>query len=381
MTDKQISTYLNGAVKSNMLGENTVPLAEDMSNYIEFGTSISSLAVSMLEDFKQNIAVQIRNDVIERVLARKDFKMFKDSIVYGGALQRIMSAGTIATQDSHLLNLQSGTDYMDGKYYGANIDAKIYTSIDSFKVCYSISDDDWRLAFSDAAEMRKVISLIYNAEQTTITAYLNALVKRIYIAMIENCSTNNREVKLLTIFNDETGGNPTTGSDYTLAEIFGDRKLLAYFSDFVKRVIAELKVYTSELNKRYNDGTVEQFIPMSDIETVMISKFFNQIRFGGNPIDYSAPELNISEISCWQSTNDAMLPTLNDVCLIKLDSGDIDNVVGIIYDSVGACGIENVADKVTSQYIGSEGFTNYYHHMSNRYYVDTRFGSVILTLN
>ena len=374
MNNKQLASFLNGAIKENMLGESTAPVAEDMSNYVEVGKSLSQLSVADAEDFKQRLAVQIRNYVIERTLERKDFGMFKDSAEYAGALQRIVSAGIISTQDSHLLNLVNGTDYMDGKYYGSTIDSKIYTDIDSFKVPYSISDDDWRLAFSSASEMRRVMSLIYNAEYNTITAYINALTKRIYIALIENCSKNGRKIGLLTKFNE------LQGTTYTMAQIYADRKLYAYFADFVKGVAAKLQVYVQEMNERYNDGTVTTWTPKEDIEIVGVTDFVNDMKFIGQPVDFNSPDFSIREISAWQTTTEAMLPTLSNVTHLELTGGNIDNVVMLVYDRM-ACGIENVADKVTSQYVGSEGFTTYFHHMANRYFYDTRFGSIILTLD
>ena len=374
MNNKQLASFLNGAIKENMLGESTAPVSEDMSNYVEFGKSLSQLSVADLEDFKQRLAVQIRNYVIERTLERKDFGMFKDSAEYAGALQRIVSAGIISTQDSHLLNLVNGTDYMDGKYYGSTIDSKIYTDIDSFKVPYSISDDDWRLAFSSATEMRRVMSLIYNAEYNTITAYINALTKRIYIALIENCNKNGRKIGLLTKFNE------LQGTSYTMAQIYADRKLYAYFADFVKGVVSKLQVYVQEMNERYNDGTVTTWTPKEDIEIVGVTDFVNDMKFIGQPVDFNAPDFAIREISAWQTTTNAMLPTLSNVTHLELTGGNIDNVVMLVYDRM-ACGIENVADKVTSQYVGSEGFTTYFHHMANRYFYDTRFGSIILTLD
>lgn len=374
MTNKQIAQFLNGAIKSNMLGDSTAPVAEDMSNYIDFGKALANLTVNDLKDFKQRLAVQIRNYVIERTLERKDFGMFKDSAEYAGALQRIVAKDLLATQDSHLLNLVNGTDYMDGKYYGVNIDSKVYTNIDSFKVCYSISDNDWRLAFSSATEMRRVMSLIFNAEQNTINAYLNALTKRIYIAMIENCNANGRKIGLLTKFNDMTGGT------YTIEQIYADRKLYAYFADFVKGLVAKLQVYVQEMNERYNDGTVTTFTPREDIEIVGVTDFLNDIKYIGQPVDYKSIDFTVREVSCWQTTTDAMLPTLADVTHLELTGGEIDGVVMLIFDRMAA-GIENVGDVVSSQYIGSEAFETFFHHMSNRYFYDTRFGSLILTLD
>ena len=375
MTNKQISTYLNNAILPNMLGENTAPVAEDLSNYVELGTKLASLTADTLKDFKKRLAVQISNDVIARTLEKKYFKMYKTRERYQGALQRIVASNLLQTQDSHIINLVNGQSYIDGKYYGVNIDSVLYTDVDTFKVPYSISDDDWALFFTSIDDMKRVMGIIYNAEETTITSYLNALQKRLYMAVIENCHDNNRKVQLLTTFNSKTGGK------YTMEQIYADRKLFAYFSDFVKSIVEKLQNYIADINKRYNDGTVTTFTPKENIELVMISDFISDIKNLGNPVDFSIPALNTDEVTCWQTTTDAMLPTLQEVSTIKL-AGDktINNVIGMIYD-IDSIGITTFLDKVTSEYVGAEGFTNYFHHMANNYFYDTRFGSVILTLD
>lgn len=389
MTDKQIATLLNNAIKPNMLGydgqSSFTVVAEDMSNYVDFGKDLSSLSVTDLEDFKSRLAVQIRNFVILRLLKRKDFRMYKDNIEFAGALQRIMASGLAEVKDSHQLNLVSGTDYTDGHYYDTSLDSRIFVDTVSYKIPWSISDDSWALAYKDASEMASVMATIENRVENTTTSYLNALVKRIFCAIIENCNTAGRKVQLLTKFNDLTGGNPTTGSDYTLDEIYADRKLYAYFSDFVKGVIGKLQQYVREINRKYNNGELETFTPEDKISTVMISDFYNDIMTLGNPIDFNAPSLNIEQITCWQTSTDAILPSLADVASIKLtgDTGavTISNVVALIYD-VDCCGVESVrSPKITSAYIGSEGFTNYYAHHHDRYFYDDRLGSVILTLD
>lgn len=377
MTNKQISEFLNNAIKPNMLGKDTAPVSENLDNYIDIGVKLAELSADDLKDFKKRLTVQVSNFVITRILEKKYFKMYKDSVAYQGALQRLVASGLLNTQDSHIINLVNGTSYTDGKYYGVDLSSVLYTDVDSFKVVYSLSDEDWELFFTSVEGMRRVMGIIYNSEQNTITSYLNALQKRLYMKMIEECHAANREVKLLTAFNDKTGGS------YTIEQIYADRKLYAYFADFVKAVIEKLKIYIADTNERYNDGTVTTFTPLDEVQMVMISDFYSDIKNLGNPVDFSIPTFNTDEVSSWQTTTNAILPTFHDVSSIKLTNGSeettIENVVGIIYDTY-AIGITTFLDKITNEYVGSEGFTNYHHHLANRYFYDSRFGNIILTL-
>ena len=64
---------------------------------------------------------------------------------------------------------------------------------------------------------------------------------------------------------------------------------------------------------------------------------------------------------------------------IKDKEAVIDKVVGIIADQ-DAMGISVALDKISSQYIGSEAYTNFYHHMVMNFYVDSRNSAIVLTL-
>ena len=388
MTNKQIATTLNTVIMKNEIPGSgwTQQIAEDLSNIVEFGKSLTNVTKENLLNFKQNLVAQISNDYVIRKLEKKFFGLSKSRSDFRVALQRIMSAGLIEATESHMNNLSwsNGKDWHDGKYYGADLDSTIYTDTVNFKIPYSLSENEWKEAFESAEQLTMLFSLIATNVESSITSKMNALSKRLLVAIIDNCekATTPRRVKLVTEFNNiyNTGGEPLTFNDIVM-----DRNLHAKFNAFVKATINELRGYTSEPNYIYNDGSVVTWTPKEKIKCVLLNKFTSDIEYITDPIDYHEKDMPVSyeTINGWQTTGKDIFKTYEDVATIVIDGTSTDttynNVVGVIFDVDGA-GMEIIQNKVTKEYVGSEDFTNYFHHMSIRNFVDTRLSSIVLEL-
>ena len=377
MTYKQIATVLNNSIMRNYLGEETT-IAEDLSNIVEVGNLISTMTSDDLKTFQKQLVVGVRNEVLSRLYEVSDYGIIKDTIQYGGALQRITAVGNYSTQDSHILNLVNGESYLDGKYYGTGIDSRIYTSVKAFKVVHSISEDNFSQMFMDAYSVAQFMGLIAETEINTINANMQALQDRLIMMGITTSYDSGRKIQLLTEFNKKTG------STHTLADIYANRELTAYFSDFCKEVIFRLLDYVKRQNKKYNDGTVLTFCPTDKAKVILNTEFAGDIKFIGDAIDYNVPEIASYMTSpSWQNSTDKILPSIADTAKIVTTEGgskEYANIVGYIYDR-DSMGITNKLDKVTSEYVGTEGFTNLHHHCVANYYIDNRFTGVVITLD
>lgn len=388
MTNKQIATTLNTVImKNEIVGSGwTQQIAEDLSNIVEFGKSLTNVTKENLLNFKQNLVAQISNDYVIRNLEKKFFGLSKSRSDFRVALQRIMSAGLIEATESHMNNLSwsNGKDWHDGKYYGADLDSTIYTDTVNFKIPYSLSENEWIEAFESAEQLTMLFSLIATNVESSITSKMNALSKRLLVAIIDNCekATTPRVVKLVTEFNNIYNAG---GEALTFDAIVKDRNLHAKFNAFVKATINELRGYTSEPNYIYNDGSVVTWTPKEKIKCVLLNKFTSDIEYITDPIDYHEKDMPVSyeTINGWQTTGKDIFKTYEDVATIVIDGNPTDStytdVVGVIFDVDGA-GMEIIQNKVTKEYVGSEDFTNYFHHMSIRNFVDTRLSSIVLEL-
>lgn len=385
MNYKNIASIVNTAV-SNSLGV-AVTVTEDLANIVEVAKAISGVTASTLKDFKNELLVGVHNEIINRIVDTKDYKIYKSAQEYGGALQRLANANFLTAQDSHLLNLQNGVSYLDGKFYGGpSLSVAIVEDTKAFKVVHSISDDDFSQKFTNAGEVAQFIGMIETNEENTIRTELAVLERKVLNKAIVEAYGAGRKVDLLTEFNAKLGRGDSTNPDYTLADIYADRKLMAYFSDFCKATIEKVNNYMLEPNKRYNDGTITTFARRNDIFNVFITDFITDTKFLGDSIDYKAPMFvsSLETINAWQNPGEDMLIALDDATSIKYgdaeDPTTIENVIGVVYD-IASMGITTVRNKMTVEPVGAEGFENLHHHIANKYYVDKRFGTVVFTLD
>lgn len=380
---RNIANIINTQIMKNALGE-SVTVAEDLSNIVAIGKAISEMTSDTLKDYKKELCVGVHNFVINRLVEEKRFDILRNAQQFGGALQRLMASDLLTAQDSHLLNLTNGTSYLDGKFYGLPLSAKIYPDTKAFKVVHSISDDDFAQKFTNRDDVVEYISLLVTTEKNTIEIEVAQLEKRILNMGIVEAVKGGREVHLITEFNNAIGETFTS-----YEQIKADREILTYFSDFVKGIISELGSYMLEPNKKYNDGSVVTFTPREDVKCVLITKFDNDLEYLGTPTDYHRVDMPLSykTVNAWQNGGTSMLIPFDKATLIKTteasegaDHTRYENIVGVVYDSM-SMGATVKADKVTVEPVGAEGFTNYHHHMAMDYYVDTRLGCVALVLD
>ena len=84
------------------------------------------------------------------------------------------------------------------------------------------------------------------------------------------------------------------------------------------------------------------------------------------------------------------MPSLGVTVQVKVHQGEeggapvgaksIKNVVGIIHDRYTA-GLTARLDKITANYIAPGDYTNYYHHVANSRFIDTRNTGIVLRLD
>lgn len=397
---KNIATIINEQIMKNATGENEgIIIAEDLSNLVEVAKVVNASSIPDMRNAVNSLVVGVHNFVIDRVLAEKNFKMFRDSIEYGGAIQRVMDTDFFEAQESHLLNLQNGVSYLDGKFYGTTPSSALVEDTKTFKVVHSVADDFYSTWWTKPEELRRWMSTVAIKERNTIVNELNQLKKRVINKAIVEClkGDNPRDIKLLTLFNEMEGrtgtDTPTLTNDskWTLSELKKYRDEWAYFGSFCKGIIDRLVDFIKEPQKGiYNDGSVMTWVSSTeDIGMILLSQFESDIKYLGtvaelHPLDFS---LEYQTVETWQNRGRALLPDYSITGTIEVVDGEstsmYGNIVGFIYDIAGV-GITNVlpeGGKVTVEPVGAEGFTNLHNHQAHKYFVDTRMSAVAITLD
>lgn len=394
----QISTLLNNTIVPNIFGEgesggSAITIAEDLRNVVDLGKALNELSADDLKNYAQTLAVGIFDTWVDtRSYKDETYDLFISDIEYGGAVQRVKGKLFNAT-DTPILTLvnaaDSGPDYYDGKYYGATWDARVYTKDVGFMVQYSIPVSEFKAYFTNAAGVQKLIALIEAWIDNTLRVELNGLARSVLRQLILSAKNGSRVIPLITTYNTKMGLASTDPGYITLA----NWSQSTTFKLWVQTVILELRKYMTDMNTKYNDGTVPCFSPEDETRAVLLTEFAAELDVALGSVYHKEMVQGTGTyrtINYWQNGTAELLPTiasgsLHDQIKEIETNGEstktttIDHVVGVFYDKYSAF-ITNKLEKTTSDYIAKGDFNTFFHHVVKSYAIDSRNTAVVLTL-
>ena len=403
MLNTQIATMLNTVLIPNYFGQgedgshDPITITEDLRNVVDLGKALNDLSVSDLENFKGDLVVGVLDTYTDAREFQSDdeasYGLFVSSEEYGGAIQRVKCKLLSAT-DSNLLALvdasNSGPDYTDGKFYGVPVDAKIYTKMDSFRVKFSISNNELKKSFTSAAGVARLIAMIEVTVRNTIALQLNATARGVLRELILQAYNGGREVKLITLYNTIFGFTSTDPGYVTLA----DWNQNETFKIWCQSTILKLRKGIADFNEKYNDGSVETFTPEADSRAIFLADFATDMDVALGSVYHTELVKGLDSyrtINFWQNGTTELVPmiksgSLHDQIVEKVaDAGGsqvttINHVVGLLFDRYSAF-VTYELESMRAKPVIEEDFTTYFRDYTRRYCVDTRNTNVILTLS
>ena len=401
MTNTQIATLLNTKIIPNYFGQgedvshNPITIAEDLRNVVDIGKALSDLSVADLENFKGDLVVGVLDTYTDSRLFQDadeaSYGLAMSESEYGGAIQRVKMK-LLSASDSNILALtdasNSGPDYTDGKFYGASYDAKLYTVVDSFKVRFSISNNELKKSFTSAAGVSRMIAMVEASVENTVRLELNNMARSVLRKMILSANIGSRVIPLLTTYNNQRGLQSTDPGYVTIS----NWKDSTSFKVWVQTLVLELRKYMADFNEKYNDGSVPTFTPAEDSRAILLTEFAAELDVALGSVYHDELVRGLGDyrtINFWQNGTKEILPqiksgSLHDQVVETIDDSGtttvtINHVVGLFFDRFSAfCSIE--LDKMTSKYVPEEDFTTYFKFYNRRYAIDPRNTNVILTL-
>lgn len=400
MTNTQIATLLNTKIIPNYFGQGEssgtpITIAEDLRNVVDVGKALSDLSASDLENFKGDLVVGVLDTYT-------DSRLFKDAdeasyglamseSEYGGAIQRVKMK-LLKASDSNILApvdaSNSGPDYTDGKYYGVPYNAKIYTITDSFKVKFSLSNDELKKSFTSAVGVARMVAMIEACVENTVRLELNSMARSVLRKMILSASQGNRVIPLLTTYNNKFNLTSSDPGYVTISNWSQDE----HFKIWVQTLVLELRKYMSDYNEKYNDGSVPTFTPAEDSRAILLTEFAAELDVALGSVYHTEMVKGLGDyrtINFWQNGTKDILPTIasgslhDQVVETIADSGTttatIDHVVALFFDRYSAF-VSIEGDTMTVKPVPEENFHTYFKFYNRRYAIDPRNTNVILTL-
>ena len=402
MKNNQIATMLNTVVIPNYFGEgesggSAITITEDLRNVVEVGKKLPDLSVSDLENFKGDLVVGVLDTYTDSREFLSDeeasYGLFVSSYEYGGAIQRV-KCKLLSAVDSNLLSLvdasNSGPDYTDGKYYGVPVDARIYTDMNSFRVKFSISNNELKKSFTSAAGVANLIAMIEVTVRNTIILELNSMSRAVLRKLILSASIGNRAIPLITTYNTQKGLTSSDPGYITLANWTDSTT----FKLWVQTLVLKLRKYIADYNKKYNDGTVETFTPLADSRCILLTDFATELDVALSSVYHDELVRGLGEyrtINFWQNGTPDLLPVIESGSLFDQivervkDAGQssdvvtVNHVVGLLYDRFSAF-VTYELTSMRAKKVEEEDFTTYFRDYTRRYAIDERNTAIILTL-
>ena len=398
MTLTQIATLLNEKIVPNVFGDGKsgatpITIAEDLRNVVDLGTALSDLSAGDLKNYMNDLVVGVFDTFVDtRAYKDETYDLFISDIEYGGAIQRI-KAKLLSASDTAILALtpaaSSGPDYTDGKFYGTEWDDKIYTKDVAFKIKYSISTEMFKKSFTSAAGVQKLIAMIEANVDNTLRVELNGLARGILRKLILSAYTGSRTIALMTVYNTKNGYTSSDAGYVDLTTWAQDER----FKLFCQTLILELRKYITDMNDKYNDGSVPCFSPESDSRCVLLTEFAAELDVALSSVYHKELVEGLGAyrtINYWQNGTKDIIPYIksgsmhDQIVEVTSDTQGsetttINHVVGVIYDRYSAF-LTNKLDKTTSKYVPEEDFTTFFHHVAKSCAIDPRNTSVALLL-
>ena len=395
---KQYAQILNEVFVPNEFGnpdDESTPgalIAENLDGIVDVGKKLVDLRSADFMDYMQQIAVGVVKTYFDgRRYTAPSFGLEFTAEEYGGAIQRV-KARRMKMQNSAILNPVSIYDdpnapsYHDGHYYGAPVDAKLYTQDVAGKLVSSVSEEKLRKMVTSRQGWIDLMALLEANKENTLNDDMAQLSKSVLRKIIVQAADGSRRINLIPYFNTKfglEGDAAVTLENWEANETF---KL------FCQKLIIRLKKAMREYNKRFNNGEIETFTPEDDIRVLLLSDFALALDFAKSSV-YHEELTSIGEyetVEFWQNPGLDMLEEISTTSnfdkILETDGAEVPTetkisyVVGLIRDKYAA-GIVQKLDYTSVEPVGAEGFTNFHHHIVREYWVDDRNASVLLCLD
>ena len=405
MTLSQIATLLNNTLVPNVFGgDSGVTIAEDLINIVDLGTKLANIDGDTLKTYLKDFVVGVFDTYVDtRSYKNETYGLFLSEVEYGGALQRV-KAKLGSAADTPVLTLvnasDSGPDYKDGHYYGAEWDSVLYTKDAGFMIPWSLSTTMYQRYFTSPAGMQKLVAMIEANIDTQLKVELNTLARGVLRKLVLSAYQGSRYIPVLTTYNTEKGFSSGDVGYVTIANF----KQSEDFKLWCQTLVLKLRKYMTDINTKYNNGDVYTFCPEEDTRCILLTEFAADLDVALGSVYHTEMVAGLGEyqtINYWQNASADLMPVItaydagtstpasvhDQISEITVPASGatpatvvtIDHVMGIIFDKYSAF-ITDKLDKTTSDYIPKGDFVSYFHHVVKSYQIDPRNTAIALIL-
>lgn len=370
MTTEQIYELVN-SVNEQAFGESSLTVT-DTSALISLGNTVLSSS-SNTEAFINTLAQRIGKTILRfREYKNKLGDMVINDFEYGAILQKIKVVMPEAEEDE-MYGLTDGNSVDHYKVSKPEAIQKLFVTRTPYQFHITIQRETLKEAFTSADAMGSFVGIVFGEVRNAIEVSLENLSRVTLATAIAETGGTAREIKLVTLYNTETGESLTEAT-------------CLHDADFLAWAVGQINTMRDSFNDmstQHNDGSVATFTPDSDIRLRILSPFLRRLE---TVVQYKAFHENlvkadgvVTSLNFWQSEETPM--GVN----IKRPSDSVattvSNVIGMMSDK-DAMGVYKKDETVLTTPVNAAGaYYNTYWHEKQLRFIDKSENIVIFTLN
>lgn len=363
MEMKQVYSFVNDTTKE-VLGE-SVLLKEDLSNVADIGAEVFN--TDSFDHYTKSLIDHIGKVIfVNRKYRGRVPSIVMDGWEFGACLQKVSCELPEATENESW-ELEAGTSYDENIFTPPSVSQRFFQKRVTFEVPISITQEQFKSAFSNAEQVGAFISMIYTAIENTMTIKLDSLITRAIANLIAetvyddfgaNAITGGSHVKavnLLYLYNQMVGaGNTITASEMCTNPEF-IRFATNIMSMYKDRLASESTLFNVEGKPRFTPEDRLHFVVLSEFASGAKS-YLQSDTFHSEMVALPKHEV----VPYWQGsgTEFAFADTSKIYCTSA--SGHdvtVTGILGVMFDS-DACAVTNMNRRTTSKYNAKGEFTN-----------------------
>lgn len=368
---------LANQISEEVLGGSVI-VNEDLSNVVDLGKAI--LDGDKVDAYTKSLVNQVGKMVfVDRPYRGKVPSVYMDAWEFGSVVEKISMEPVDATENE-TWELEDGTSYDPNIFYKPNVEAKFFNSLTTFEVPISITEKQVKQSLQNGTQLNSLMSMIFNAIETSLTIKLDALIMRTinnFIGETIHDNNSNRAIKLITSYNEKF--NPEVPLTMETAHLNAD--FIKYASFVIKLTVNRL----GSASKLFNIGGKTRYTPREDLHLVLLDDFassadvYLQSDTFHNELT-KLPEFEV--VPYWQGSGDAY--DFEDVSSINIKTSGGNTVeqagiIGVAFDR-WALGVTNRERRTTTNYNAKAEFTNYYFKTEAGYFNDQNENFVVFLM-
>ena len=369
MDINQIYGIVN-SVTAQAMGKNALAVIDNTS-LIALGDTVLSSQTN-IENWTQALVQRIGRTIISQRRYSASYKrMLRNDMEWGAILQKIKVDMPEAEEDQSYDIAQGGTvDHY--KVNKQKVHQKLFVTETPWQMHLSVKRKDLEEAFTNASVMGGFISAKFTEVQNAIELALEDLSMNCVNNYIAELDGTTRTIKLLTMYNDLTGGSLTADN-------------AMYDDGFLRFCVKQIKLVSDRMVRMtqgiYNDNSTSRHTPY-ELQNLYISSEYE--RSLETVTQYQAfrdkyVQLDGYEtIPFWQS-----IKTPNDIHLKRASDGSdvtVSNVLAMLFDYDALGTYKSKVWTATTPLNAAGGYMNYYWHLKDLYFNDLSENAVVFVV-